>query len=62
MLRQRFRTDKNKKIISYCDIGKISSSNYFALRQLGYEVANYDASWKEWGNDLELPITNISKK
>lgn len=54
--------DKNKKIISYCDIGKISSSNYFALRQLGYEVANYDASWKEWGNDLELPITNISKK
>lgn len=54
--------DKNKKIISYCDIGKISSSNYFALRQLGYDVANYDASWKEWGNDSELPITTISKK
>lgn len=54
--------DKSKKIISYCDIGKISSSNYFALRQLGYDVANYDASWKEWGNDSELPITTISKK
>lgn len=54
--------DKNKKIISYCDIGRVSSSNYFALRQLGYDVANYDASWKEWGNDSELPIITISKK
>lgn len=54
--------DKSKKIISYCDIGRVSSSNYFALRQLGYDVANYDASWKEWGNDTELPIVTISKK
>jgi len=54
--------DKSKKIISYCDIGKISSSNYFSLRELGYDVANYDASWKEWGNDSELPIITISKK
>lgn len=54
--------DKSKKIISYCDIGKISSSNYFSLRELGYDVANYDASWKEWGNDSELPIVTISKK
>lgn len=54
--------DKSKKIISYCDIGRVSSSNYFALCQLGYDVANYDASWKEWGNDSELPIVTISKK
>lgn len=54
--------DKSKKIISYCDIGRVSSSNYFALRQLGYDVANYDASWKEWGNDSELPIVTITKK
>ena len=54
--------DKSKKIISYCDIGRVSSSNYFALRQLGYDVANYDASWKEWGNDSELPIITVSKK
>lgn len=54
--------DKNKKIISYCDIGRVSSSNYFALRQLGYDVANYDASWKEWGNDSELPIVTVTKK
>jgi len=48
--------DKNKKIVSYCSIGRVSSSNYFALRELDYDVANYDASWKEWGNDFNLPI------
>lgn len=54
--------NKNKKIILYCAIGRISATNYFALRELGYDVANYDASWKEWGNDYSLPVTNLSKK
>ena len=47
---------KDEKVIIYCEIGRISSTNYFALRELGYDVANYDASWREWGNDLSLPI------
>ena len=46
---------KDKKVIIYCAIGKISATNYFALRELGYNVSNYDASWKEWGNST-LPI------
>ena len=54
--------DKNSKVIIYCSLGKISTVNYFALRELGYKVSNYDASWKEWGNDYNLPITNPSKK
>lgn len=45
-----------KKVIIYCKIGRVSSTNYFALRELGYDVANYDASWREWGNDESLPI------
>ncbi len=45
-----------KKIIIYCKIGRVSSTNYFALRELGYNVSNYDASWREWGNDDSLPI------
>jgi len=48
--------DKSKKIVIYCAIGRISSTNYFALRELDYDVSNYDASWKEWGNDANLPI------
>ncbi|MDG6774579.1 sulfurtransferase [Thiomicrorhabdus sp. ZW0627] len=47
---------KENKIILYCAIGRISATNYLALRELGYKVANYDASWKEWGNDFTLPI------
>jgi thiosulfate/3-mercaptopyruvate sulfurtransferase len=47
---------KTKKIVIYCAIGRISSANYLALRELNYDVANYDASWKEWGNDTSLPI------
>lgn len=47
---------KDKKIVIYCAIGRVSSVNYLALRELGYDVSNYDASWNEWGNDLKLPI------
>lgn len=47
---------KDDKVILYCEIGKVSTTNYLALRELGYDVANYDASWREWGNDLNLPI------
>lgn len=53
--------NKDKKIILYCAVGKIATANYFALRELGYDVANYDASWKEWGNDFALPIVNLSQ-
>lgn len=48
--------DKKKKIVIYCSIGRVAAMNYFALRELGFNVANYDASWKEWGNDYNLPI------
>lgn len=51
---------KDKKIVIYCAVGRIASTNYFALRELGYNVSNYDASWKEWGNDFSLPIINKS--
>lgn len=53
--------NKDKKVVIYCAIGKIASTNYFALRELGYNVSNYDASWKEWGNDFSLPIVNKSQ-
>lgn len=55
------KLDKNKKVIVYCAIGRTASTNYFALRELDYDVANYDSSWKEWGDDFNLPIINLAK-
>ncbi|XOB61838.1 sulfurtransferase [Campylobacterota bacterium DY0563] len=54
--------EADKKVVIYCAIGKVAATNYFALRELGYDVSNYDASWKEWGNDFSLPIENKSKQ
>ncbi|OYX07177.1 MAG: hypothetical protein B7Z05_02445 [Thiotrichales bacterium 32-46-8] len=47
---------KDKKVIVYCIMGDQSALEYLIMRELGYDVANYDASWQEWGNDLSLPI------
>jgi thiosulfate/3-mercaptopyruvate sulfurtransferase len=45
-------------IITYCRIGERSSHTWFALTYLlGYEnVRNYDGSWTEWGNLVNVPI------
>jgi len=29
---------------------------YLALRLLGYDVTNYDRSWREWRSDDDLPV------
>jgi hypothetical protein len=46
--------------IAYCRIGERSSHTWFALKYLlGFEnVRNYDGSWTEWGNLVNVPIEN----
>ena len=45
-------------IITYCRIGERSSHSWFVLKYLlGYDnVRNYDGSWTEWGNLVNVPI------
>jgi thiosulfate/3-mercaptopyruvate sulfurtransferase len=48
----------NQDIIAYCRIGERSSHTWFVLTNLlGYKkVRNYDGSWTEWGNLVNVPI------
>ncbi len=48
----------NDDVIVYCRIGERSSHTWFVLTYLlGYErVRNYDGSWTEWGNLVNVPI------
>ena len=45
-------------VVAYCRIGERSSHTWFVLTQLlGFtKVRNYDGSWTEWGNAVQVPI------
>jgi thiosulfate/3-mercaptopyruvate sulfurtransferase len=45
-------------IIAYCRIGERSAHTWFVLHELlgKGDVKNYDGSWTEWGNLVNVPI------
>jgi thiosulfate/3-mercaptopyruvate sulfurtransferase len=49
--------EEAKRIITYCGGGIAASNTCFVLEMLGYDnVAMYDQSLNEWGNDPSLPM------
>ncbi|GIK62349.1 MAG: sulfurtransferase [Chloroflexota bacterium] len=44
-------------IVTYCQTGHRASVAYFTMRLMGFEnVAVYDGSWEDWGNQDDTPI------
>jgi thiosulfate/3-mercaptopyruvate sulfurtransferase len=50
--------NSEEPVIAYCRIGERSSHTWFVLTYLlGFkDVRNYDGSWTEWGNLVNVPI------
>lgn len=59
-LRVKFESlgvDGSAEVVTYCNGGVSASYGFLALHMAGVDnVAMYDGSWKDWGNDDTKPI------
>ena len=58
LYRSKGVTNGGSEVIAYCRIGERSAHTWFVLHELLGEgrVKNYDGSWTEWGNLVNVPV------
>ena len=59
---QSLGLDPQKPTITYCQGGIRAAHVFWTLKLAGFKnVKNYDASWREWGQDESCPIIDMTK-
>lgn len=59
---QSIGLDPTKPTITYCQGGIRAAHVFWTLKLAGFkEVKNYDASWREWGQNESCPIIDLTK-
>jgi thiosulfate/3-mercaptopyruvate sulfurtransferase len=56
-LKNLYKFDKDKEIVTYCQGAYRAANTFIALKKLGFsKVRVYLGSWGEWGNKLDLAV------